>query len=44
MPAMLADHRMGSDPMFLHRRCLQKLSVKFQVINANLVAIVDSVK
>jgi hypothetical protein len=36
--AMLAGHRMGSDPMFLHRRWLQKLSIKFQVLNANLVA------
>jgi hypothetical protein len=35
--AMLAGHRMGSDPMFLHRRCLQKLSIKVQVLNANLV-------
>jgi hypothetical protein len=37
--AMLAGHRMGSDPMFLRRRCLQKLSIKVQVLNANLVAI-----
>jgi hypothetical protein len=29
---------MGSDPMFLHRRWLQKLSIKVQVINGNLVA------
>jgi hypothetical protein len=29
---------MGSDPMFLHRRWLQKLSIKVQVLNANLVA------
>jgi hypothetical protein len=36
--ATLAGHRMGSDPMFLHRRRLQKLSNKVQVINANLVA------
>jgi hypothetical protein len=36
--AMLAGHRMGSDPMFLHRRWLQKLSIKVQVLNANLVA------
>jgi hypothetical protein len=36
--AMLAGYRMGSDPMFLHRRWLQKLSVKVQVLNANLVA------
>jgi hypothetical protein len=36
--AMLASHRMGSDPMFLHRRWLQKLSIKVQVLNANLVA------
>jgi hypothetical protein len=35
---MLAGHRMGSDPMFLHRRWLQKLSIKTQVLNANLVA------
>jgi hypothetical protein len=33
--AMLAGHRMGSDPMFLHRRRLQKLSIKAQVLNAN---------
>jgi hypothetical protein len=36
--AMLAGHRMGSEPMFLHRRWLQKLSIKVQVLNANLVA------
>jgi hypothetical protein len=36
--AMLAGHRLGSDPMFLHRRWLQKLSIKVQVLNANLVA------
>jgi hypothetical protein len=36
--AMLAGHRMGSDPMFLHRLWLQKLSIKVQVLNANLVA------
>jgi hypothetical protein len=36
--AMLVGHRMGSDPMFLHRRWLQKLSIKVQVLNANLVA------
>jgi hypothetical protein len=36
--AMLAGHRMGSDPMFLRRRWLQKLSIKVQVLNANLVA------
>jgi hypothetical protein len=36
--AMLAGHRMGSDPMSLHRRWLQKLSIKVQVLNANLVA------
>jgi hypothetical protein len=35
--AMLAGQRMGSDPMFLHR-WLQKLSIKVQVLNANLVA------
>jgi hypothetical protein len=35
---MLAGHRMGSDPMFLHRRWLQKLSIKVQVLYANLVA------
>jgi hypothetical protein len=35
---MLAGHRMSSDPMFLHRRWLQKLSIKVQVLNANLVA------
>jgi hypothetical protein len=37
--AMLAGHRTGSDPMFLHRRWLQKLSIKVQVLNANLLAI-----
>jgi hypothetical protein len=26
--AMLAGHRTGSDPMFLHRRSLQKLSIR----------------
>jgi hypothetical protein len=36
--AMLAGHRMGSDPMFLHRRWLQKPSIKVQVLNANLAA------
>jgi hypothetical protein len=36
--AMLAGHRMGSDPMFLSRRWLQKLSIEIQVLNANLVA------
>jgi hypothetical protein len=36
--AMLAGHRIGSDPMFLHRSWLQKLSIKVQVLNANLVA------
>jgi hypothetical protein len=36
--AMLAGHRMGSGPMFLHRRWLHNLSIKVQVINANLVA------
>jgi hypothetical protein len=36
--AMLAGHRMGSYPMFLHRRWLQKLSIKVQVLNANLAA------
>jgi hypothetical protein len=36
--AMLAGHRMGSDPMFLYRRWLQKLSIKVQVLNTNLVA------
>jgi hypothetical protein len=35
--AMLAGHRMGSDPMFQHRMWLQKLSIKVQVLNANLV-------
>jgi hypothetical protein len=29
---------MGSDPMFQHRRWLQKLSIKVQVLNANLIA------
>jgi hypothetical protein len=37
--AMLVDLWTGSDPMFLHRRWLQKLSIKVQVLNANLVAI-----
>jgi hypothetical protein len=37
--AMLEGHRMGSDTMFLHRRWLQKLSIKVQVLNANFVAI-----
>jgi hypothetical protein len=36
--AMLAGHSMGPDPIFLHRRWLQKLSIKVQVLNANLVA------
>jgi hypothetical protein len=36
--AMLAGHMMGSDLMLLHRRWLQKLSIKVQVLNANLVA------
>jgi hypothetical protein len=36
--AMLAGHRTGSDPMFLHRTWLLKLSIKVQVLNANLVA------
>jgi hypothetical protein len=36
--AMLAGHRMGSDPNFLHRRWFQKLNIKVQVLNANLVA------
>jgi hypothetical protein len=36
--AMLTGHRMGSDRTFLHRRWLQKLSIKIQVLNANLVA------
>jgi hypothetical protein len=36
--AMLAGHRMGSGPMFLHRRWLQKLSIEVQVLSANLVA------
>jgi hypothetical protein len=35
---MLAGHRMGSNPKFLHRRWLQKPSIKVQVLNANLVA------
>jgi hypothetical protein len=36
--SMLPGHRMGSDPMFLHRRWLQKLTIKVQVLNENLVA------
>jgi hypothetical protein len=36
--AMLAVHRMGPNPLFPHRRWLQKLSIKVQVLNANLVA------
>jgi hypothetical protein len=35
---MLAGHRMGSDPVCLHRNWLKKLSIKVQVLNANLVA------
>jgi hypothetical protein len=35
--AMLVGHRKGSDPMFLHRSWLQKLSIKVQVLNAILV-------
>jgi hypothetical protein len=35
---MLAGQKMGSDPMFMHRRWLQKLSIIVQVLNANLVA------
>jgi hypothetical protein len=41
--AMLAGHRTGSDPMFLHMRWLQKLGNKVQVLNANLcMASVDA--
>jgi hypothetical protein len=36
--AMLAGHRMGSDPMVLHRRWLQELSIKVELINANPIA------
>jgi hypothetical protein len=36
--AMLVGRRMGCDPIVLHRRWLQKLSFKVQVLNANLVA------
>jgi hypothetical protein len=36
--AKLAGHRMGSDPIFLHRSCLQNLSINVQMLNANLVA------
>jgi hypothetical protein len=35
---MIAGHRTGSDPMFLHRRWLQKQSITAQLLNANLVA------
>jgi hypothetical protein len=35
---MLAGHTMGSDPMFLHMRWLQKLGIEVQVLNAKLVA------
>jgi hypothetical protein len=35
---MLTGHRAGSDSMFLHRRWLQKLNIKVQVLNANLAA------
>lgn len=31
-------YRTGFDPMFPHRRWLQKLSIKVQVLNGNLVA------
>jgi hypothetical protein len=34
--AMLAGHRTGSDPTFLYKRWLQKLSITVQVLNANL--------
>jgi hypothetical protein len=33
--SVLVGHKIGSDPMFLQDRWLQKLSIKF---NANLVA------
>jgi hypothetical protein len=36
--AMLAGHGLDSDPMFLHRRWLQNMSIHGQVLNANLVA------
>jgi hypothetical protein len=36
---MLAGRRTGSDSMFLHRRWLQKLSIKVPVLNVNLVAL-----
>jgi hypothetical protein len=36
--AMLACHRIGFGPRFLHMRWLQKLSIKVQVLNAKLVA------
>jgi hypothetical protein len=36
--AMLAGHRMGSDPYVSGQEVLQKLSIKVQVLNAKLVA------
>jgi hypothetical protein len=36
--AMLAGHRMGSDPTFLPWRRRQKLGIKVQILHANLVA------
>jgi hypothetical protein len=37
--AILAGHRTGSASMFLHRRWLQKLRIKVQELNANLISI-----
>jgi hypothetical protein len=34
---VLAGHRTGSDPMFLHTRWPQKLSIKAQVLITNLL-------
>jgi hypothetical protein len=36
---MLAGLSTGSDPMFLLRMWLQKLRIKVQVLNANMVAL-----
>jgi hypothetical protein len=36
---MLAGHRTGSDPMFLHRKCLQILCINIQMLNEDLVTL-----
>jgi hypothetical protein len=36
--ALLTGHTTQSDPMFLNKTWLQKLSIKVQVLNANLVS------